>query len=89
MIIETDSLELVQAFNGVIEVWSPYAAILADCFQRATRIGNVVVQHCFREANGVAHNLARVTYESKNRFVWVGDPRSFILTDVINDVSVF
>jgi ribonuclease HI len=34
VITETDSLELVHAFNGQIEIWSPYAAILADCFQR-------------------------------------------------------
>lgn len=30
--VESDSLEFVQAFNGTIQVWSPYAAILADCF---------------------------------------------------------
>jgi hypothetical protein len=28
--IETDSMELFQAFNVIIEVWSPYAAVLAE-----------------------------------------------------------
>ena len=32
--IETDSLELVQAYNGVIDIWSPYTAILVDCCLR-------------------------------------------------------
>ena len=88
VIIETDSLELMQDFNGVIEIWSPYAAILSDCFQRARRIGNVTVQHCYREANDVAHKLARVTYDSNNSVNWDGVPPSFLLADVINDVSV-
>jgi ribonuclease HI len=30
--IELDSLELVQACTGEIEVWSPYTAILVECF---------------------------------------------------------
>ena len=30
--IGSDSLELCQAYDGVIEVWSPYTVILMDCF---------------------------------------------------------
>jgi ribonuclease HI len=67
VIIESDSLQLVQAFNGVVEIWSsPYTAILADCCQRVRRIGQITVQHCFREANSVTHKLARVSFDSKN-----------------------
>lgn len=35
VIVESDSLEVIQACNGVIKIWSPYTAILADCFQNA------------------------------------------------------
>lgn len=35
IIIESDSLELIQACNSVIEVWSRYSAVLADCFMIA------------------------------------------------------
>ena len=31
-VVETHSLELVEAFNGVIKIWSPYTAILMECF---------------------------------------------------------
>jgi ribonuclease HI len=48
VVIESDSLELVQAYNGVIEVWSPYTSILADYFQRARRIGQVPVKHLYQ-----------------------------------------
>jgi hypothetical protein len=29
---KSDSLELINACNAVIEVWSPYTAIMAECF---------------------------------------------------------
>ena len=56
--VESDSLELVESFNGTIQVWSPYAAVLADCFQIAFRIGSISMHHCNREANKIAHKLA-------------------------------
>ena len=34
-IIESDSLELIQACNRKIEVWSPHVAILAESFMTA------------------------------------------------------
>jgi ribonuclease HI len=89
VIIESDSLQLVQAFNGVIEIWSPYTAILADCFQSMRRIGKITVQNCFREANSVAHKLARDSFDSNNFIFWDCDPPSFIILDVTNDVNLF
>jgi ribonuclease HI len=68
VIIESDCLELVQAFNGEREVWSPYSAILSDCYLMAQGIGNILVQHCPREANGVAHTLARYSFNSSTTF---------------------
>jgi hypothetical protein len=86
--IESDSLELVQAFNGVIESWSPYTAILADCFQKVRRIEHVQVQHCSREANGASHRLARISFEKNENFFWDGDPPSFLLDTLLNDVTI-
>ena len=65
VLVESDSLQLVDAFNRVIEIWSPYTAVLIDCFQIARRIGQVKVQYCPREANVVAHKIARSVYNSK------------------------
>jgi hypothetical protein len=45
VVTESDSLELVQAYNGIIEVWIPYTSILGDCFQKARKNGQVSVQH--------------------------------------------
>jgi hypothetical protein len=70
VIIESDSLELIR----VVEVWSPYSAIMVECFLKASSMEEVLFQHCNRDANQVAHSLARHVYESKEKLVWNGDP---------------
>jgi ribonuclease HI len=88
VVVESDSLDLITACNGEIELWSPYSAILADCFQIARRIGRISFQHCPREANKTAHNQARLSFESNSFSIWDSDPPSSVLTDVLNDVTV-
>lgn len=87
VIMESDSLELVQAFNGIAPVFSPYSTILAECFQLAQRIGPTSLHHCNREENLVVHNLAR--HPVTNSSVFNDNPSSFIVSDVINDVTLF
>jgi hypothetical protein len=77
VVIKTDSLELVHVFNGQIDIWSPYAAILADCFQLASRIDKV--------HNNVTHKLAAFCFNSNFSICWDRDPLSFILPNVTND----
>jgi ribonuclease HI len=86
--IESDSLELIQACNGDTEVFSPYTAVLADCFQIASTMDLVIFQHCHREANMVAHNLAKHGYENSTSLVWDDRPPDFIRADVIHDVTL-
>ena len=88
VLIESDSLELIQACNRKIEVWTPHAAILAESFMNASTINGVAFQHCLREANVVAHQLAKYVYQTKENFIWEGDPPSFLLPFVINDVTI-
>ena len=73
-IMEFDSLDLCQAYNGEIEAWSPYTTILVDCFIRAANIGSITVRHCSRESNTVAHKLARFAFDSDSSLVLDGDP---------------
>lgn len=68
VVIESDSLELIQACNGTIEIWNPYSAIQAECFLKASNILTVSFQHCYREANQVTHQLAKFAYESKKTY---------------------
>ena len=54
----------------------------------ARRIGSVSFFHCPRDANRVAHNLTRCTYDSNVVYNWNGDPPSFVISDIISDVIV-
>jgi ribonuclease HI len=82
VVVESDSMELITACNGDIELWSPYSAVLADCFQIARRIGRISFQHCPREANKTAHNQARLSFDSNNFCIWDSDPPPSVLNDV-------
>ena len=88
VIVVSDSLEVIEACTGVVEIWTPYTAILVDIFQKAFRIGLVCFSHCPRNANKAAHNLAKLTYESKVAMYWDDDPPTILLPDFINDVTV-
>ena len=58
------------------------------CFLKAQDIGSVKFSHCRRDANRVAHNLARFSFDSKAEVDWVGDPPSFIIQDLLFDVTI-
>ena len=61
---------------------------MAQCFVKASLINGFSFKHCPRDANRVAHNLAKKAYASKDSLTWDGDPLGFILADVISDVTV-
>ena len=51
VIVESDSMELVQLCNGETEVLTPYATVMVECFAIAQQIDNITVQHCPRNTN--------------------------------------
>jgi hypothetical protein len=87
VIVESDSLELIEACNGA-EIWGPYTAILADCFQIYQRLRMITFQHCPREVNKVAHNLAKFCFQSDRIISWDGDPPSHVSLDALNDLAL-
>jgi hypothetical protein len=89
VIIESDNLELINACNGVAELWDPYTAIMMECFQISQRIGSISFQFCPRKTNKVAHNLARTSFHSNGIISWDGDPPPSVMQDVLKDTSWF
>lgn len=88
VIVESDSIELINILNGDIELWSPYSAIASDCFYLANQIEGIKFQHCPREANLVVHNLARSSLQLSSYFIWDGDPPNSVVIDALNDVTL-
>jgi hypothetical protein len=48
-----------------------------------------MIEHCDREANQVAHELAQKTFISKDFCTWVDSPPIFIFHALSNDVTLF
>ena len=63
-------------------------AFYADIVDLAADIGTVEFKHISREANKVAHELARMCFIIKNHCNWDDDPPSFVLSSFINDVKI-
>jgi ribonuclease HI len=87
--VESDSLEVIQACKSEVEVWSPHSAILYDCFSKAQEFDFIDFTHCNREANNVAHELARYAFTSNSVVRWDESPPSFILPFVLKDVTMY
>ena len=62
VVAESDSLDVIQACTGEQSWWSTQAAIFADCVDLVANIGSVKFAYCLREANEVAHELAKNSF---------------------------
>jgi ribonuclease HI len=86
--VQTDCAQVVETMkNGGFSATSS-AAIYDDCTTLWSGFGKVSIEHCNREANQVAHELARVSFTSGNSCTWVDEPPRFILSKLVNDVTV-
>lgn len=87
VLAESDSLEVIQACTGEDAWWNMSAAIFADCVDLSMTIGKVIFKHCPREANEVAHELARFSLFNKSSCNWVSKAPSFLVPKLVNDVT--
>jgi ribonuclease HI len=70
IIAESDSVETIEACSGDLRWWNESSAIFADCVDKAASIGSVTYKFCPREANQVAHTLARHSFSNKMNCNW-------------------
>jgi ribonuclease HI len=62
VVMESDSIETVEACTGDEAWWGESSAIFAGCVDLASLIDKVSFKHCPREANKVAHDIARFCF---------------------------
>lgn len=74
VLVESDVVEVIEACSGGQQWWDEAAAIYANCVDLGREIGRVKLQDCFREANNVAHEIAKDCYYSKIACNWVDEP---------------
>jgi hypothetical protein len=87
-VVESASLEAIQACTREEIWWGDSTAIYADCVDLKIQIDKVLFIHCPTEANGVAHELARVCYLNKASCNWADEPPSFILVFYLKKKTV-
>ena len=65
------------------------AAIYDKCSTICSGFQEISIEHCSRDANRVADELAKQAMQTKTNCIWDDEPPSFILECVLNDVTVF
>jgi ribonuclease HI len=88
IIAESDSMETIEACTGEQLWWSESSAIYADCVDMASTFESISFNHIPREANKVADDLAKFSFLNSLSCNWVDEPPSFILNNLIGDVTI-
>ena len=65
------------------------APIYEECVQVWQDFASISIDRVHREANTVAHDIAREAMVSKSSCSWVDEPSSIILEALVNDVTLF
>jgi hypothetical protein len=65
-VIESDSTKTIPASTGEQSWWNESVAIFVDCIDLVSQIDKISFKVYPREANQVAHELARDSFEEKD-----------------------
>ncbi|KAI4974937.1 hypothetical protein ZWY2020_048544 [Hordeum vulgare] len=87
---KSDSLSVINCCQGQDQWWdaAAAAAVFAECIDLSTSIGKVIFYHCFHEANSVTHELAKFSFLNKRNDSWTNEPREFLVSQLMNDVTI-
>jgi ribonuclease HI len=86
--IQSDCLEVVQTMRQGGFTATISGPIYELCELMWLDFVYISLERCNREANGVAHELARVALQEKLTCNWVDEPPRFLLLALVNDVTV-
>ena len=85
IIIQSDCLEAIEVLQAGAFSSTSAAPYYDDICIQATTFGKVCFSFCSRDANYVAHHLAKEA--EINPCVWVDEPPSFIVHFLVDDVT--
>ena len=85
LIINSDNLEVIETMQDGGQSAGAAAAIFDDCYHYACDFIMTKFEHCNREANKVAHELARLARFSSTSD-WFEEPLNEIVMFLTNDV---
>ncbi|KAM3402325.1 hypothetical protein ACQJBY_006310 [Aegilops geniculata] len=85
LVINSDNMEVIETMDDGGQSAGATAAIFDDCYHYACDFVNARFEHCNREANKVAHELAGVAKFSLTSD-WFEEPLNKIVMILTNDV---
>jgi ribonuclease HI len=85
VLLEGDSLEVVQALCKEDSTWGRYGALISDAKLLLQHVQNWTVCHVKREANEVAHKLAKLAFSFSEERLWRED-LPMCVRDVVSSV---
>jgi len=86
IVINSDSMEVVEALSAGNSS-SVASAIIDDCYFMSSDFNHVIYDHCNRESNKVAHELARIVKFSLPS-IWMDSAPDVLLPLLVNDVTI-
>ena len=89
LIVQSNCLEVVQTMENGGFIANSAAAIYDECSIVWNGFQEISIEHLSREANNVAHALARQAMISRTNCIWDDDPPSFIVQLLSGDVTFF
>ena len=87
IIIESDSLNIIQRLKSQDDDLSSVGLVINDCKSLAKGFNHCVFSFVRRSANGVAHCLARAASSVSGRACWMFHPLTFIYDVLDFDLS--
>ncbi|KAI4974372.1 hypothetical protein ZWY2020_047652 [Hordeum vulgare] len=84
IIVNSNNLEIVEALKKGYSS-SVASAIIDDCFFMGSEFNHVIFEHCFRESNQVAHELAKLVMFSPPS-CWMDSTPREIIPAIVNDM---
>ncbi len=86
IMIHSDCLQVVDTMLYVGYSATALATIYEECNLIWRGFDSISIEHCNREANKVAHELARVAFSRKEYCTWVDESPVYTLSTLANDV---
>jgi len=87
-IVQADCMMVVETTKEESFPATSEAPIYDDCYNMWRDFVDVSIEHCHRDANRVAHEIARRCFISRQSCIWVDEPPSFLLEFFMNDVTI-
>jgi ribonuclease HI len=88
VIIESDSSFVAEAVQQPDTYVGSDVAMVLECKQLAMDFASVSYTQCPREANEVAHSLAKNSFSEKSSLFWESVIPDFISHSIVNDMSI-